>query len=219
MKFGQPLLTTKLSGKLGGVVGATARGGVGYLRRRVDPSNPSSPAQAVVRSIIASLSASWQTVLTDSQRAGWAAKANPQESGIDVYTRANFQQLLTGLAAATPTAPASVALGDTPITGTGNYDIGDEELAFDLPAGTNISYAIYLTKPQVASRLSRQYSYQYAQPEGAGASGITIPAASGQLVGITAGQVFYARFVAFGSASPKLGRVGEAQEFRVTAQA
>ena len=217
MKLGQPLLTTKMSGKLGGIVGATARGGVLYARRRVDGSNPQSPAQALVRSIISTLSSTWQNTLTESQRNGWASKAKPEESGIDVYVRANFQQLLTGLAAATPTAPASVALGDTPITAVGEYDIADGELDITLPAGTQTQYAYYLSKPQNASRAAQQFPFTYAGNAGAGDTELTISSVEGILAGITVGQVFYIRLVAFGSASPKLGRVGEQQIFRITA--
>lgn len=215
MKFGQPLLSTKLSGKLGGVVGASARGGVGYFRRRVDGSNPQTPAQALVRAIMSALSNNWQTVLTAGQRASWASKADPKESGIDVYVRGNFQQLLTGVAAAVATAPASVSLNDSPIGTPNTYDIGDEEWDITIPAGTNIQYALYITTPQSASRASRQYPFQLNQVVAPASSSITISAATGPLAGITAGQVFYARFVAFGSASTNLGRVGQEQIFRV----
>lgn len=214
MKLGQPLLTTKLSGKLGGVVGATARGGVLYARRRVDGSNPNTPNQALVRSVIAVLSGTWMNTLTESQRNGWAAKAKPEESGIDVYVRANFQQLLTGQAAATATAPASVALDDIPITAAFSYDISDGDMTCDIPAGTNIKYAMYVTAPQSASRAARQFPYVYVSPINPGLTTIDMSGVS-RLVGATAGQVFYLKMVAFGSASPKLGRVGQAQEFRV----
>lgn len=217
MLFGQPLLTTKLSGKLGGVVGATARGGVGYLRRRVDPSNPNTPAQALARSVMTALSGTWANTLTESQRNSWAAKANPEESGIDVYTRANFQQLMTGLAAATPTAPASVALGDTPITDVGTYDISDNEWTVTIPAGTARDYALYLSKPQAASRLSRQYPFTIVNGTDISPGTTVVAISSGNpWFGATAGQVGYARLVCFGSASPNLGRVGQEQIFRVS---
>jgi hypothetical protein len=112
-----------------------------------------------------------------------------------------------------------VALGDTPVPTPGTYSIGDETLTMELPAGTAVGYAVYMTKPQSSSRLSRQFSYSFNRSMVAGESDPTISAASGTLAGIAAGQVFYMRLVAYGSASPKLGRVGTAQEFRVAAVA
>lgn len=218
MKFGQPLLSTQLSGKLGGVVGATARGGVGYFRRRVEGSNPQTPLQAISRSIMSTLSGTWLNTLTDSQRASWAAKAGAEESGIDVYVKANFQQLLAG-AAATPTAPTSVALDDVPITGEVAYTIGDETLSVSLPSATNVQYNVYISRWQTPSRSAKQYPFSYLLAADAGDSEISIDSGTGPLAGITAGMVFYVRFVAFGNLSTKLGRVGQQQIFRVVAAA
>lgn len=219
MKYGQPLISTELSGKLGGVVGSTARGGIGYFRRHVIGSNPQSPAQALVRSILASLAAAWQSTLTNAQRTAWGTKAGATESGIDVYTRSNFQQLLSGVAASVATPPTSVALDDSPITSAGPYDVSDGTLAFSELVGTNTSWNVYVSRPQSASREARQYPFVYNQYAGAADTSVNISASTGTLAGIAAGQVFYVRFVAFGSASPKLGRVGQQQIFRVTAQA
>lgn len=219
MKFGQPLLSTELSGALGGVVGATARGGVGYFRRRVTGSNPSSPNQSVTRSVIATLAGLWQNTLTSVQRASWVSKADPAESGIDVFTRANFQQLLSGIAAHATTAPATVALDNTPITTVGNYDISDGQWEVAIPADSEVAWNVFVSAPQSASRLSRQFNYTYNQNVQADQAAIDISATVGKLAGIAAGQVFYVRLVPFGDAAPKLGRVGQAQEFRVVAQA
>lgn len=221
MKYGQPLLTTSLSGRLGGVVGATARGGVGYFRRRVDGSNPNTPGQALVRSIMSSLSGAWQTTLTTPQRNAWAAKAKPSESGIDVYVRANFQQLMSGLAPAVATPPASVSLNDTPITGIApTYDLSDDEMIFGaaLPTGTDVMYNVYVSKPQSASRLSRQFPFAYLTNVAPAATDFTVPSPN-VLQGATIGQVFYLRFVCFGTDAPNLGRVGEEQIFRGVVQA
>lgn len=216
MKFGAPLLSTKLSGALGGVVGATARGGVGYFRRRVDGSNPSSVQQTITRSIMATLSAAWQTVLTSPQRAAWAAKADPTESGIDVYTRGNFQQLLSGGYASTPTAPASPALDNTPIVDSGTYDISDGTWTVAVPADTGTAWNVFVTTFQPASQLSRSNSYTWCQFVEADQTEIAFLGITDKLDGIAAGQVFYVRMVPFGHTG-KLGRVGQAQEFRVLA--
>jgi hypothetical protein len=219
MKIGNPLISTELSGKLGGIVGATARGGVAYFRRRVTGSNPNTTAQNTARAVMSLLSSNWRNVLTNAQRASWASKAGSNESGIDVYMRGNFQQLYTGTAASVATAPTSVALDDTPIAACDTYDISDTELQFSELTGVDMAWAIYLTKPQSSSRLSRENPFVLVTTQSAGETNVIVSPTTGILAGITAGQVFYARFVAFGNVAPKLGRVGQEQIFRVTAQA
>jgi hypothetical protein len=168
---------------------------------------------------MSTLAGTWRNTLTNSQREGWSSKAGPTESGIDIYIRGNFQQVYTGTAAATPTAPASVALDDTPITACDTYDISDTELQFSELTGVSMAWAIYLTKPQSSSRASRQNPFVLVTTQSAGETNVLVSATTGVLAGISAGQVFYAKFVAFGNVSPKLGRVGQEQIFRVTAQA
>jgi len=220
MKYGQPLLTTELSGKLGGVVGATARGGVGYFRRRVTGSNPMTPLQTAARAVMTTLSAMWKNTLTGSQRSSWTAKAPDEQSGIDVFIRGNFQQLLTATEVAATTAPATLALVVDPISSVGTFDVSDGELSIQLATGTDFSYAVYLTKPQSASRDARQFPYSFVATQEQGAVVIDLSAQqiSGPLVGLTAGQVFYIRLVAFGTGTKK-GQVAQAQEFRCVAVA
>ncbi len=67
LKFGA--IVTDGRGKIGGHVASKNRAGA-YLRTKVTPSNPQSVAQVQARSVLASLSQTWQT-LTDSQRSGW----------------------------------------------------------------------------------------------------------------------------------------------------
>ena len=67
LKFGA--IITDGRGKIGGHVASKNRAGA-YLRTKVTPSNPNTVAQMQARSILASLSQTWQS-LTDSQRSGW----------------------------------------------------------------------------------------------------------------------------------------------------
>ena len=61
------------SGSFGGLVASHNRAGQ-YIRTRVRPTNPSSPAQLEIRTIFANLSAAWQG-LTDAQREAWTTYA------------------------------------------------------------------------------------------------------------------------------------------------
>lgn len=103
LKFGA--IVTDGRGKIGGHVASKNRAGA-YLRTKVTPSNPQSVAQVQARSILASLSQTWQT-LSDSQRSGWndAVKEwgttdifgdikNP--SGINLYVKLNANLIGAG---------------------------------------------------------------------------------------------------------------------------
>lgn len=63
-----------LSGKMNGIVASHNRGGR-YLRTLVIPTNPNTPAQQEVRSIMANLAAAWGEVLTQANRDAWEAYA------------------------------------------------------------------------------------------------------------------------------------------------
>jgi hypothetical protein len=215
MKFGFPLISTKLSGKLGGVVGATARGGVGYFRRRIDPSNPRSPQQGVARSVMATLSNAWRVTLTATQRASWSALAGPSESGIDAFVRGNFQPLQFEGNEPTLTAPSSTVLGEVPITAVGTYDVSDKTLAITFPnAGADIAYSVYTSRPQSASRGAQQFPFVLTTSADAGDSDLNFVAGQPPFTAI-AGQVFYIRLVPWGNNGSLLGRVGQEQIFRV----
>lgn len=67
IKFGSFVVAG--SGKVGGHVAATNRGGA-YLRTKVTPLNPNTASQAQTRSLLASLSTAWAG-LTDDQRKSW----------------------------------------------------------------------------------------------------------------------------------------------------
>lgn len=109
MKFGQPLLTTELSGSIGGATASKARGSVNYFRIRRRPANPRSHAQLSVRAAVTGLASVWTSTLTDVQRAAWSALAAENQSGIDAYIAANSLRLQNGLARV-DAAPASLNL-------------------------------------------------------------------------------------------------------------
>lgn len=223
MKVTSALLTT-MSGKLGGAVAATAKGGVKYFRALVFPGNPRSQAQTTVRAILGQLAGAWRTVLTDVQRAAYEAIAPSDSSGIDAFVKANSTLLLTVEGAANgyrSTAPASLALG-TPyqITTTPVIDDSANTLSTILPAQATrlCGYAVFITSPQSASRGARQFSYrylgQYTSDQIAGAQTIAIPAAFQG----SAGQVQYVKLVALGytALAVATGQTGTPQEFRCT---
>lgn len=114
MKFGTPILTTELSGSLNGITASRARGGIGYFRTRVTPSNPRTYLQTVIRAILSGVAAAWRLTLTTPQRAAWTAIAKTGESGIDRFTAANTQVMLGG-SARVDAAPTSADLAWTSI--------------------------------------------------------------------------------------------------------
>lgn len=101
-------LVTALSGKIGGMVAATARGAQ-YFRAYVVPANRDTDFQRAVRDAVKTVSQRWSSVLTDDQRSAWAVYANNTTftspigdviklSGANAYTRANVSRIHAGLA-------------------------------------------------------------------------------------------------------------------------
>lgn len=226
MKVTSAILTT-MSGKLGGAVAATARGGVKYFRALVFPGNPRSQSQTLVRSILSRFAARWRSTLNDASRAAWALIAPDDSSGIDAYIRANATLALTAEGQGfgpVDTAPASLALGTDYALPEPVIDNSANTIAFVLgePAERLCGYAVFLSSPQSSSRLARQFPYRYlgeiASDAAAGAATIAIPAA---YQGAT-GQAQYAKVVALGyttSGGNANGQTGTPQEFRCLIQA
>lgn len=224
MKFGAPLLTTELRGALGGVVGANARGGIGYFRARTRPGNPRSPFQATVRAILTGLSGAWTSILTGLQRAAWEGLAPSGSSGIDVYVKANAQRLLGGLAREDD-APPSLALGNLPYDDVANPWVADASahtVTGALPAGETLTLSVnvYVSAPQKASRLSRQHNYTFANSvhgiSGGDAVGGALPV-NHPAYNMQTGDVVYVKFQPYGDSTD--ATVGTPQEFRVTVTA
>lgn len=215
MKYGLPLFTTELSGKLGGIVGSKARGGVGYFRRRVNPSNPQSPAQLVARAITSGIAAAWLT-LSQTQRDNWSAIADAESSGIDAYVKGNFQ-LLMGGDARVDDAPASLALPSPQLfdgcTLEENTGPGEDEPGLVLPSAfAGYGCNLYVSSPQSPTRASRQYPFRYAGTFGNGDESVNFPSGH-PAASIVSGQVVYCRLVEYNDD----GQVATAQTFRLRA--
>lgn len=116
IKFG--MMMTDARGKLGGQVFSKNRGGA-YIRTKVTPSNPQTQAQAQVRSNLATLSSSWNS-LTASQIAQWNGSVDDWTStdvfgdikkptGKNLYVKLNVNLLNSGQNVI-PTPPAKMEL-------------------------------------------------------------------------------------------------------------
>jgi hypothetical protein len=222
MKFGTPLLTTELSGALGGVVGANARGGVSYFRARIRPGNPRSPAQTVTRAVLTGLAAAWTSVLTGVQRAAWEAISPAESSGIDTFIKGNMQQRLAGEDYAAD-APVSVSLASSPLATAVVVDASAHTIVISIPDTADTSISVYISKGQSPSRLARQFGYTYVDNSdldgNTGTNTVNIPV-SHPAYNLTAGDVVYVRIVPFGDTNdPFEGQVGGAQELRIVVAA
>lgn len=114
-------LLTQMSGSIGGVTGSRNRYGM-YLRARATPVNPSSPAQVVVRNLVATLSNHWIDTLTESQRSLWETYAANVAmvgalgseiflTGLNHYVRSNVPILQSG-GTRIDAAPTTFNLGE-----------------------------------------------------------------------------------------------------------
>lgn len=85
----QSAILTDMSGKLGGLVAAKARGGIQYLRALVVPRNPSSYLQLAVRAAISSASAYWRTAMNEAEQEAWWDIAEGSQTGQSLFVRVN----------------------------------------------------------------------------------------------------------------------------------
>lgn len=223
MKIISPLFSV-MSGRLGGAVGATARGGVNYLRSLVIPGNPNTQFQTAVRNIMTGLAGAWRATLTLAQRTAWEDLANSGSgtvSGEALYV-GNNSVLTLGGGARQDTAPASASCILSPFTTAPTIASSTGQITVTLPNVTDPWAAtqggvlnVFITPQQSASRLARQFSFQLVDSvlRGVGAPTtpftIDYPPALGSPV---AGRIVYIRFV---SAAVDGRKSGE-QIFRMT---
>lgn len=218
MKFGNPILTSELSGALGGVVASSSRGGLGYFRVRRTPGNPRTPGMTIVRSILTSLAAAWVSVLSSPQRAGWAAAAGGTSSGIDAFVKGNAIGELSGEDPAL-TAPSSLALGLPPVTVEPVLDASAHTLTVTVPGSyTDLArVAVFASAPQRPSRAAQQFNFLFVASTADAATGaiaLAIPP-SHPAYNAVAGQVVYVRVVPFGFAGGVVtGQTNIGEEFR-----
>lgn len=221
MKWNSPIFN-ELSGKLGGAVGTTTRGGVKVLRGLVIPANPNSKTQGIMRSIATALAAAWESTLSEAQRVGWRALGTGPLSGINAYQKSNTYRLMTGVARL-DAPPASLALVYDPIVAGVIADATIPNVMFTVPnTNAEVRRVVFLSHQQNPSRFAQQKNYQFigsTASDVAGTATIAIPS-DHPAFALVAGKVVFVRIVAFGvTALGQTGRVGVAQEFRVVVQA
>lgn len=106
VKFKSQIIT-QASGSIGGTTYSRNKGGM-YQRARAIPTNPNSPQQAAVRSIMGNLAIIWGSVLTVAQRAVWTIYAEQvplidrlgsamNVTGLNMFIRSNTPRVQAGL--------------------------------------------------------------------------------------------------------------------------
>lgn len=109
------------SGSVGGITFSRNRGGP-YIRNRATPTNPNTPFQQVVRSLVSQLTSLWNDTLTAVQRQSWDDYAfnvplpnslgEPRNvGGLGMYVRSNVPRLQATLPRV-DTGPSIFNLGD-----------------------------------------------------------------------------------------------------------
>lgn len=133
MKFKSTLLA-QASGSLAGNVFARNKGGQ-YIRARGLVKNSNTAAQQNVRNSLKTLSQSWTSILTETQRDAWTTYAKNVPlvnslgdptiiSGLAMYIRCNSPRLSAGIAAVLD-GPTTMTLGTfTPVTAAINHTTG-----------------------------------------------------------------------------------------------
>lgn len=123
-------LASDIRGSMGGSVFSRNRSGL-YIRRRVSPVNPATPAQTAARNRISALQAAFRDTLTPAERSAWEALAastsavNKLGLGI-VLTAQNLFVKINSLVLAAgetrldtaPVPPAGIDLSPLTYTGT-----------------------------------------------------------------------------------------------------
>jgi hypothetical protein len=205
-------IVTGLSGKMGGLVAASNRGGQ-YFRARGNPVNPKSDAQELVRGNFASLQGRWSGQLDLEQREGWENYANVVNkvnrvgntiklSGANWYTAGNSLKLLAGspivddapetLALALLTEPGVVSA--TAATGVVSVQFNSSDLWANESTGHLI---VSVSRPVPAGRSSEVGGFRYAgQVDGNGTTSPTTPAAITSPFPFEVGSKIFVRFIA-----------------------
>jgi hypothetical protein len=218
MKLGQPLLTTDMSGSLGGLTAAKARGGVLYARARVRPSNPNSGPQSQARNALTSVAAAWRSELDAAQRAAWDNLATGDKSGIDLFMAPNALRKRAGQAiiedapetlAAIFTQPSGVVITDeglidATLTATDTFN-----------ATTGGAVHVFATRPQSESRLSRQFPFTYAGSVIRNLAAVNVSDMQYPYPNPSVGDIVYLRFITTTSD----GRISGDYIFRVAVTA
>lgn len=103
----KPLLIGELSGSVGALTASHNKGG-SYIRSRVIPTNPGTPFQTEVRSLMGQFAARWTNTLSAAQRGAWDTYAlnvpllnrlgeSVTVTGLNMYQRSNIPRAQNGL--------------------------------------------------------------------------------------------------------------------------
>lgn len=178
MKFKSPIIS-QASGSLAGATFAHNKGGL-YMRARSIPTNPNTPQQQQIRSLVASLTAAWLNELDATQREGWEIYAanvplldrlgEPRNvTGLNHYVRSNVPRLQSGgTLLRIDDAPTVYNLGEytPPVPGSVTVATDVLSLAFtatDAWATEDLAaMLVYCSRPQSTSINYFKGPYRYA---------------------------------------------------------
>jgi len=139
-----------MSGKLGGHVFATNKGGA-YMRTKTTPNNPQTSYQSAVRATFAQISSAWSS-LTAAQRASWNSAVDSFKktdifgdlkvpTGKALHQRLNQNLLLKGSAILTLAPnPAEVLTATLTSIAVDDFDVFDVNFASTPASGSVLVY-------------------------------------------------------------------------------
>lgn len=208
MKF-KGTIIGEASGSLASMTFSHNRGGQ-YIRTRAIPTNPNTPQQQAIRSLVGQLTSLWNNTLTVAQRLDWQTYADQvplldalgeprAATGLNHYVRSNVPRLQ----AAEPRvddAPTVFNLGDfTPTTmtnateATQTFDIG-YTAADDWANEDDAALLVYGSRPQNPSINFFKGPYRYAgKVQGDSVTPPTSPETVTSPFAFAAGQRLFAR--------------------------
>lgn len=151
IKFG--MMMTDARGKLGGQVFSKNRAGA-YIRTKVSPVNPRTSTQMTSRSILGSLSTSWNDI-TDAQRESWNKAVSQwqktdifgdlkQPTGKNLFVRLNKNLVQSGQPSI-DVAPAKVEMPEISIFTAAINTTGESVSFAGLPTISSGSYQLSAT--------------------------------------------------------------------------
>lgn len=202
-------MVTQASGSVGGVTYAHNKGGL-YQRARSIPTNPSTPQQQEIRTLVAQLSNLWLAALTQAQRSAWdvyAANVTVPNalgdqihiSGLNQYIRSNVPRNQANLARV-DAAPTVYNIGDfTEPSFTADATLNQAAVAFtdtdDWVNEDDAAMLCYFSRPQNISINYFKGPYRFADLiAGDSSTPPTSPATINLPFVVTAGQRVFGRF-------------------------
>lgn len=144
--------------KLGGHVFSKNRNGA-YVRQKVSPSQPRTPAQLAVRASFGGFAAAWGSILTAAQRAAWIALAstnpvndrfgNPQVlTGLQFYQRVNRNLFTIGVTRLDNAPGGTGVAGLTSVSAVATGGAGTIALSFTpTPLSASTHLVVAMTPP------------------------------------------------------------------------